>query len=380
MAVDRIFPTPETADFIDVVEDLASRTMDPLVDEYERESRYPEGLFQQLGEIGLLSLPFPEDVGGMAQPYESYLQVLEQIAQHWSSVATAVSVHTMATSAIVKHGTPEQHERFLPDMLEGRTIGGYSLSEPHAGSDVAALQCRAERASDGYAVTGEKSWITHGGRADLYILFARTGQGSRGISAFVAPGETEGLSFSPPIHKMGLSAVPTASAYWDSANLAADRLLGREGEGLSIALGALDSGRLGIAAVATGVAQAALDLALRYAKEREAFGRAILEHQGIAFMLADMAAAIDGARAMYTDAARRKDLGLAFTRQASVAKLLATDAAMKVTTDAVQILGGAGYTRDHPAERYMREAKVMQIFEGTNQIQRLVIARQLAQQ
>lgn len=378
MAVDRILPTPETAEFLDVVQDLAARSMDPIVDEYERTARYPEGLFHQLGEIGLLSLPFHEEFGGMGQPYESYLQVLEQIAQHWSSVATAVSVHTMATLAVITYGTSEQHERFLPDMLEGRAIGGYSLSEPHAGSDVSALQCRAQSVEGGYRITGEKSWITHGGRADHYILFVRTGAGSRGVSAFLAPGDVDGLSFGPSIDKMGLSAVPTASAYWDDAFLPVDRRLGAEGQGLSIALGALDSGRLGIAAVATGLAQAALDVALKYAKEREAFGRAILEHQGVAFMLADMAAAVDGARAMYIDAARRRDLGLPFTRQASVAKMVATDAAMKVTTDAVQVLGGAGYTRDFPAERYMREAKVMQIFEGTNQIQRLVISRQLA--
>lgn len=377
MASDRLLPNAEAAEFIEIVDEFASRTMDPIVDEYEREERYPEGLFAQLGATGLLSLPFPEEVGGAGQPYEAYLQILEQIARHWSSVATAISVHTMASFAVLTHGTPEQIERFLPDMLEGRLVGGYSLSEPHAGSDVAALQCRAERDQGGYRITGEKSWITHGGKADLYVLFARTGEGSKGVSAFIAPGQTEGLSFSPSLHKMGLSAVPTASAYWDGALLAEDRRLGAEGKGLPIALGALDSGRLGIAAVATGLAQAALDVAVTYAKEREAFGKAIAQHQGIGFMLADMAAAVDAARALYIDAARRRDRGMPFTRQASVAKLAATDAAMKVTTDAVQVLGGAGYTRDFPVERYMREAKVMQIFEGTNQIQRLVIARQL---
>ncbi|KTR87861.1 acyl-CoA dehydrogenase [Microbacterium testaceum] len=377
MPADRLLPNAEAEEFIAIVDEFASRTMDPIVNEYEREERYPEGLFAQLGETGLLSLPFPEEVGGAGQPYEAYLQILEQIAQHWSSVATAVSVHTMASFAVLKHGTPAQIERFLPAMLEGRLVGGYSLSEPHAGSDVSALQCRAERVEGGYRITGEKSWITHGGKADVYILFARTGEGPKGVSAFIAPGQTEGLTFSPSLDKMGLSAVPTASAYWDGAFLEEDRLLGAEGKGLSIALGALDSGRLGIAAVATGLAQSALDVAVTYAKEREAFGKAIAQHQGVGFMLADMAAATDGARALYVDAARRRDLGTPFTRQASVAKLAATDAAMKVTTDAVQVLGGAGYTRDYPVERYMREAKVMQIFEGTNQIQRLVISRQL---
>ncbi len=377
MPADRLLPNAEAEEFIAIVDEFASRTMDPIVNEYEREERYPEGLFAQLGETGLLSLPFPEEVGGAGQPYEAYLQILEQIAQHWSSVATAVSVHTMASFAVLKHGTPAQIERFLPAMLEGRLVGGYSLSEPHAGSDVSALQCRAERVEGGYRITGEKSWITHGGKADVYILFARTGEGPKGVSAFIAPGQTEGLTFSPSLDKMGLSAVPTASAYWDGAFLEEERLLGAEGKGLSIALGALDSGRLGIAAVATGLAQSALDVAVTYAKEREAFGKAIAQHQGVGFMLADMAAATDGARALYVDAARRRDLGTPFTRQASVAKLAATDAAMKVTTDAVQVLGGAGYTRDYPVERYMREAKVMQIFEGTNQIQRLVISRQL---
>ena len=215
-------------------------------------------------------------------------------------------------------------------------------------------------------------------KADFYALFARTGEGSRGISCFLAPGEVEGLSFGRPEEKMGLHAIPTTMANWDGALLEADRLVGAEGQGLPIAFSALDSGRLGIAAVATGLAQAALDTAVDYAHERSTFGRKIIDHQGLGFLLADMAAAVDTARATYLDAARRRDAGRPYSRQASVAKLVATDAAMRVTTDAVQVLGGYGYTRDFPVERYMREAKVMQIFEGTNQIQRLVISRQLA--
>jgi alkylation response protein AidB-like acyl-CoA dehydrogenase len=263
-------------------------------------------------------------------------------------------------------------------MLEGRVIGGYSLSEPQAGSDAAALTCRADATPDGYLITGTKAWITHGGRADFYSLFARTGPGSKGVSCFLAPGETTGLEFGLPERKMGLHAIPTTAAYWDAAHLDADRLLGSEGQGLQIAFSALDSGRLGIAAVATGLAQSALDLAVDYAQERTAFGKKIFDHEGLGFLLADMAAAVDSARAMYLDAARRRDAGRAYSRQASVAKLIATDAAMKVTTDAVQVLGGYGYTTEFPVERYMREAKIMQIFEGTNQIQRLVISRELA--
>ena len=294
--------------------------------------------------------------------------------------AVAVSVHGLSCHPLAAFGTPEQQERWLPRMLAGELVGGYSLSEPQAGSDAAALACRAERTEGGYRVTGTKSWITHGGKADFYALFARTGEGSRGISCFLAPGQVEGLSFGRPEEKMGLHAVPTTMANWDGALIEADRLIGAEGQGLPIAFSALDSGRLGIAAVATGLAQAALDTAVDYAHQRSTFGRRIIDHQGLGFLLADMAAAVDTARATYLDAARRRDAGRPYGRQASVAKLVATDAAMRVTTDAVQVLGGYGYTRDFPVERYMREAKVMQIFEGTNQIQRMVIGRSLTQE
>jgi alkylation response protein AidB-like acyl-CoA dehydrogenase len=307
-----------------------------------------------------------------------YLQVLEELAARWAAVAVAVSVHGLACFPLATFGTPEQKERWLPRMLAGELIGAYSLSEPQAGSDAAALACKAERTADGYRITGTKAWITHGGIADFYALFARIGPGPHGVSCFLAPGRADGLSFGRPEEKMGLHAIPTTTAHWDGALIEPDRLIGAEGQGLRIAFAALDSGRLGIAAVATGLAQAALDTAIAYAQERTAFGKKIIDHQGLGFLLADMAAAVDSARATYLDAARRRDAGHPYSRQASVAKLVATDAAMKVTTDAVQVLGGYGYTRDFPVERYMREAKVMQIFEGTNQIQRMVIARSLA--
>ncbi|MFG2835753.1 acyl-CoA dehydrogenase family protein [Streptomyces zaomyceticus] len=381
MDVDRLLPTPEAADLIALTREIADKELSPKADEYEATETYPEGLFATLGEAGLLGLPYPEEFGGGGQPYEVYLQVLEELAARWAAVAVATSVHTLACHPLHTFGTAAQKERWLPEMLEGRTIGGYSLSEPQAGSDAAALTCKAERQDDGsgYRITGTKAWITHGGRAGFYALFARTAPGSHGISCFLAPGATEGLSFGAPERKMGLQAVPTTSAYWDGALLDADRLVGDEGQGLQIAFSALDSGRLGIAACATGLAQAALDAAVAYANERTTFGRRIIDHQGLGFLLADMAAAVDAARATYLDAARRRDLGRPFSRQASAAKLIATDTAMKVTTDAVQVLGGYGYTRDFPVERYMREAKITQIFEGTNQIQRLVIARGLSQ-
>lgn len=377
MPVDRLLPTEEARELIDLVGEFADRELAPIVDESERHGVYPEGLFTRLGELGLLGLPYSEEYDGSGQPYEVYLQVLEELASRWASVAVAMSVHVMSCFSVATFGTEEQKRRWLPQMLRGELIGAYSLSEPDAGSDAAALSCRAKRTSDGYRITGTKAWVTHGGKADFYTLFARTGPGSRGVSCFIAPGQTEGLSFGRPESKMGLDAIPTTSVHWDGALLEPDRLLGNEGQGLSIAFSALDSGRLGIAAIATGLAQAALDIAIDYARERTAFGKPIAEHEGLGFLLADMAAGVDSARATYLDAARRRDAGMPCSRQASVAKLIATDTAMRVTTDAVQVLGGYGYTCDFPVERFMREAKVMQIFEGTNQIQRLVIGRGL---
>ena len=377
-AVDRLLPTPEAADLIALTREIADKELAPRVEQHEDAESYPEGLFAVLGRSGLLGLAYPEEFGGGGQPYEVYLQVLEELAARWAAVAVAVSVHTLACHPVNAYGTAEQRQRWLPRMLSGELVGGYSLSEPQAGSDAAALSCKAERVGEGYRINGAKAWITHGGKAGFYALFARTAPGSHGISCFVAPGQAEGLAFGVPERKMGLRGIPTTSAFWDGAVIDADRLIGAEGQGLPIAFSALDSGRLGIAACATGLAQAALDTAVEYANERSTFGRRILDHQGLGFLLADMAAAVDSARATYLDAARRRDAGRPFSRQASVAKLIASDAAMKVTTDAVQVLGGYGYTRDFPAERYMRDAKIMQIFEGTNQIQRLVISRQFA--
>ncbi len=373
-----MLPTQESRDLIELTRDIADKVLEPRVVDCEKSETYPDGVLPALGAAGLLSLPYPEEFGGGGQPYEVYLQVLEELASRWAAVAIAVSVHSLSCHPLFVYGTDDQRDRWLGEMLSGETIGAYSLSEPHAGSDAAALRCRATATDGGYRVTGSKAWITNGGRADFYTLFARTGEGSRGVSCFLVPKDTEGLSFGKPEDKMGLRAIPTTTAAYDDAFVPAERRIGAEGQGLSIAFSALDSGRLGIAAIATGLAQRALDDAVAYAKEREAFGRHIIDHQGLGFLLADMAAAVESARATYLDAARRRDAGLPYSRQASIAKLIATDAAMKVTTDAVQVFGGYGYTGDFPVERYMREAKVMQIFEGTNQIQRLVIARGLA--
>jgi alkylation response protein AidB-like acyl-CoA dehydrogenase len=379
MPAERLLPSPEAEAIVALARDVAAAELAPRAAQAEADGRFPRDVFRQLGELGILGMPYPEELGGAGQPYEVYLQVLEELAGAWASVGVGVSVHVMSCFPLARYGTDAQRERWLPELLAGDLLGGYCLSEAQAGSDAAALRARARRDGDGYRISGSKAWVTHGGEADFYTLFARTSDDrSRGISCFLVPGDAPGLSFQAPEAKMGLTGSTTATLDYDNVVLETERRIGEEGQGLPIALEALDSGRLGIAAVAVGLAQSALDHAVAYAGERETFGKPIIEHQGLGFLLADMAAAVESARATVLEAARRRDRGLPFARQSSIAKLVATDAAMKVTTDAVQVLGGYGYTKDFPVERQMREAKVMQIFEGTNQIQRMVIARHLA--
>jgi alkylation response protein AidB-like acyl-CoA dehydrogenase len=307
-----------------------------------------------------------------------YLQVLEELASAWATVALSVSVHGLACFPVAAYGTAQQREQWLPPMLEGRLLGGYALSEPHAGSDAAALRTRAQAVAGGYRVTGTKAWITHAGVAGVYVLLARTSDdGARGITCLMVPGDAPGLVPGAPERKMGFTGSPTAGLALDGVDVPEQNRIAAPGEGFGIAMAALERGRLGIAAVAVGLAQAALDAAVQYAGEREAFGRPVIEFQGLSFELADMASGIAAARALYLDAARRLDAGRPFAAQASMAKLVATDTAMAVTTAAVGVLGGYGYVQDFPVERYMREAKVLQIVEGTNQIQRMVIGRAL---
>jgi alkylation response protein AidB-like acyl-CoA dehydrogenase len=382
MPATRHLPTPESEDLIALTRDIAAKELAPRVAGDERAGAFPRDVFTTLGRAGLLTLPYPEEFGGGDQPYEVYLQVVEEIASAWMSVAVGVSVHSLTCYPVAQFGTDEQRARLLPDMLSGETLGAYCLSERSAGSDVAAMTTRAtpDDAADptAYRLKGTKAWISHAGHADFYTSFVRTSdEGGRGLSCFVVPGDAEGLAFGTPEKKMGLHCDTVSEVHFEGVPVDADRLVGKPGQGMAIALSALDSGRLGIAAAATGLAQAALDAAARYATEREQFGRPIADNQGLAFLLADMEAAVTSSRATYLHAARLRDAELPFSKEAAVAKLVCTDAAMKVTTDAVQVLGGAGYTQDFPLERYMREAKVTQIFEGTNQIQRLVISRQL---
>ena len=378
MPIDRMLPGREATELVGLVAEIAREQLAPKASAAEARAEFPRDAFRLLGRAGLFAMSYPERWGGLDQPYEVYLQALEEVATAWMGVGVGSSVHVMTCLALVRHGSHDQQDRFLPDMLGGELLGAYALSEPQAGSDVAAMTTRAKRTDSGYELHGQKAWISHAGHADYYLTFARTGQDrSHGVSCFLVPADADGLTFGEPERKMGLTASTTASVYFDGVAVADDRLIGAEGDGMKIALSLLDSGRLGIAAGATGLGQAALDVAASYAKERVQFGRPIAEFEGLQFLLADMATAVDNARASYLMAARKRDAGKAFSRDAAVAKLTATDAAMKVTIDAVQVLGGYGYTRDFPVERYLREAKATQIFEGTNQIQRLVIAREL---
>jgi alkylation response protein AidB-like acyl-CoA dehydrogenase len=381
-AVERECPDEETRALFELTAELADEVLRPRVDAAERDESFPREEFRILGRAGLLALPYPERFGGGGQPYQTYLQVVEELSRAWLAVGLGVSVHTLACFPLAAAGTPEQ-QGWLPEMLGGEQLGAYCLSEPASGSDAAAMRATAKASGTDYLLNGVKAWISHAGQADFYTVFARTSgdhegpDRARGISCLHVPAQAPGLSAAPAEHKMGMRASVTAQMIFDGARVPAGHLVGGEGNGFALALAALDAGRLGIAACATGVAQAALDAAVGWARERRQFGRPIADFQGLSFLLADMATAVEAARALYLSAARRKDQGLPYGPQAAMAKLFASDAAMRVTTDAVQVLGGYGYVEDFPAARLMREAKVLQIVEGTNQIQRVVIGRSL---
>ena len=296
--VDRLLLTTEAEDFLAVARSIVAKDLRPRVDEAERDGEFPRDVFRTLGHAGLLGLPYPEELGGGGQPYEIYLQILEEVAGGWASVGVGTSVHALSCFPLYTAGTDVQKKEWLPEMLGGDQLGAYCLSEAHAGSDPAAMRTRAVRDGDEYVINGAKAWTTHGGEADFYTVMARTSDdGARGISCFLVPADTPGLTADYPESKMGLTGSTTATMVFEDVRVSAHRRIGEEGEGLSIALAGLDNGRLGIAAVATGVAQAALDVAVRYAQERETFGKPIIDHQGLAFLLADMDAAVQSARA-----------------------------------------------------------------------------------
>jgi alkylation response protein AidB-like acyl-CoA dehydrogenase len=373
-----LLPTEEAQALFELTEELGSEELAPRAAPAEAASEFPREIFRLIGRSGLLGLPYDEEYGGGSQPYAVYLQVVEELAKHWLAVGLGVSVHTLSCHALAAYGTDKQRKHWLPDMIGGELLGAYCLSEPEHGSDAANLTTRATADGEDFVIDGTKAWITHGGQADFYTVLARTGEpGAKGISAFLVDAGTPGLSAAEPEHKMGMRSSTTSQMIFGGVRVPTERQIGELGQGFEIAMKALDCGRLGIAACAVGVAQAALDVATAYAKQRVQFGKPIIRHEAVGFLLADMAARTEVGRAAYLAAARLRDLGLPFSRQAAIAKLHCTDAAMQTAIDAVQVLGGAGYTTDFPAERYLREAKVLQIVEGTNQIQRRVIARAL---
>ncbi|SNR94801.1 Acyl-CoA dehydrogenase [Actinoplanes regularis] len=375
--MDRLLPTAEAHELLDLTQELATRELAGKVDDFEARGEFPREVLRTLGRSGLLGLPYAESDGGAGQPYEIYLQVLEILAGTWLGIAEAVSVHTLSCFPVAAFGS-ERQRKALPEMLGGELLGAYCLSEPQGGSDAASLATRAVPDGEDWLVNGVKAWITHGGQADFYNIFVRTGgPGPKGISCLLADANTPGLLPQARERLMGLRSSAPAQIVLDNARIPHDRLVGEENGGFAIAMQALDAGRLGIAACAVGLAQAATDYATGYAREREQFGQPIGRFQGVGFLLADMATQVSAARALLLAAARLKDAGRPFSIEAAKAKLFATDVAMRVTTDAVQVLGGYGYVADHPAERWFREAKVLQIVEGTNQIQRMVIARSL---
>ena len=335
-------------------------------------------LFAALGDAGLCGIPTAEAHGGLGMGYLEYAIVLEEIARVSASYAVTVAVNGLPQVILAQFGTPAQQDAWMPGLAAGTLLGAFALSEPGSGSDAASLKTTARRDGDDYVLNGTKFWITHGGYADVYVLMARTGgPGARGVSAFLVPGDAPGLSFGKKEEKMGMRASPTVELILEDVRVPVESRIGDEGAGFRVAMSALDSGRITIAASAVGLGQAALDVAARYATERQQFSQPIIDFQGVGFMLADMAMELEAARLLVHKAAWLRDSGAEYSHIAAMAKCRATDAAMKVTTDAVQVLGGYGYTREYPVERYMRDAKVMQIVEGTNQIQRLVISRHL---
>jgi alkylation response protein AidB-like acyl-CoA dehydrogenase len=376
----RLLATDER-DLLHMVREFSDEVLAPAAPEYEERSEDPAPLYKQLAELGLTGIPYPEEYGGGGQPYLTYLSVVEEIARAYLGFAIGLSVHTLCAFAVNGFGSDELKGDVLERLCSGEWFGAYSLSEPHSGSDAAALSTRAHREGDGYRLSGSKVFCTRGNEADAVLVMARTrDEGARGISAFIVEKGTEGFGGSKKEDKMGWRSSPTWMLQLDGAFVSRSRLVGSEGQGFRIALASLDSGRLGIAACSIGLAQRALDEAIRFTSEREQFGRPVNQNQGLQFMLADMATKVQAGRALYRHAARLRDAGEDYSLEAAEAKLFCSDVAMSVTTDAVQLHGGYGYITEYPVERLMREAKGLQIVEGTNQIQRLVIGRHLTRE
>ncbi len=359
--------------------EFAEKEIAPRADHIDKTGEFPRENLQSLGREGHMGIPIPEEWGGAGADFLTYMFCLEEVSRACASTGVILAVHTsLGIYSILYHGTEEQKKKFVTPLAQGDMLGAFALSEPEAGSDAAALKTRARKDGNHYVLNGNKVWITSAGEADVYVVFATMDpeKKTRGITAFLVEKDTPGLLIGPKEKKMGLNGSATCELIFDDCRVPAENLLGEEGGGFKIAMSLLDGGRIGIAAQGLGIAQAAFDQALQYSKTREQFGRPIGDFQAIQFKLADMATELDAARLMVYRAAFHKDNDLPCTREASMAKVFATDLAMKAGIEAVQIFGGYGYSREYPVERYMRDAKVTQIYEGTNQIQRIVISRE----
>ncbi len=363
----------------DTVRDWAAKEVAPGAAERDEEERYDRSLFERAGELGLTGLPYPEAYGGAGMGTFAWVLAAEEIAAADMGMAVSLSVHMLSQLCILSSGTEEQKQHFLPNMTAGRELGAFALTEPQAGSDAAALALTATRDGDDYLLSGTKIWITNAGEAARYVVFGTVDRsaGKAGITAFVVEAETPGFRLGSKERKMGIRGTTGYEIVFDGARVPVANRLGDEGDGLRVALSALGAGRVGIAACCVGLARSAMELAARYALQRRQFGRAIADQEMIQGMLAEMAVSVDAARLLTWRAARLRDAGQSINSASSMAKWYASDTAMRVATDAVQIYGGAGYSRDNPVERLMRDAKGAQIYEGTNQIHRLIVAQQL---
>jgi len=364
----------------DTARQFAAEQLAPFSAQWDKESRFPAEAIRQMGELGFMGMLLPEEWGGSHTGHLAYVMAMEEIAAGDGAVSTIMSVHnSVACMPIFKFGTEEQKQRFLPSMTSGEWLGAFALTEPHAGSDAAGLRVRAKRNGDHYVLSGTKQFVTSGKNAKVLIAFAVTDPtaGKKGITAFIVPTDSPGYHVARIEEKMGQHASDTCQIVFDDLRLPADLRLGAEGEGYKIALSNLEGGRIGIAAQSVGMARAAFEAARDYARDRVTFGKALTEHQAIAFKLADMTTQIAAARLMVHHAARLRDAGLPCLTEASMAKLFASEMAEKVCSSAIQVLGGYGYLTDYPVERIYRNVRVTQIYEGASEIQRMLIARSL---
>jgi acyl-CoA dehydrogenase len=366
-----------------LVRQFAEQYIPPHIPKMEEAEQFPFEVIQKMGQMGLMGIPIPAGAGGAGADFITYIIALEEISRVSAAVGVILAVHTsVATMPILNYGTEAQKQKYLSDLCWGRKIGAFALTEPGAGSDASKIQTRAVREKDKYIITGNKVFITNAEVADVYLVFAVTepAKGTRGISSFIVDKGTEGFTFGKKEKKMGLNGSSTGELIFDRVEVSASQLLGEEGQGYEIALKHLAGGRIGIGAQALGIAQSALEHCLQYVKHRQQFGKALADQQAIQFKLADMAAMVEASRLMIYRAASYKQEGKECRKEASMAKLYASDTAMKVATEAVQIFGGNGYIRDYPIERFFRDAKVTQIYEGTNEIQHIVVANSLIQE